>query len=211
MFTGSAQAPDAVITSNSGTIANTKYVWLHRTEINTALALKAPLAAPALTTDSNNRFPTTPTVIVTDGRNKVQGDAGYDPLAGPVYIEAGSTRIANTEYVVNRINKTLLNYYDKDGTASTISTALTPYSTSTQVDTKITTALDSYYTKTATDTTFSNYTTTINMTNAINNAVASKAAKTYVDDQQPMWGTSHKFIQSTEPTTAVEGDFWFKV
>jgi hypothetical protein len=209
IFTGSAQAPDALITSNSATIANTKYVWLHRTEINTAL--KAPLAAPAFTKDASLNFPTTPTVIVTDGRFKVQGDAGYDPLGAQVYIEAGSTRIANTEYVVNRINRTLLNYYDKDATESAIDNALIPYSTSIQVDGKISTALTSYYTKSQTDITFSNYTPTTSMNTAINNAVASRATKVYVDDQQSMWGASHKFVQSAEPTTAVEGDFWFKV
>jgi hypothetical protein len=211
VFTGSAQAPDATIDSNSATIANTKYVWLHRTQINSALALKAPLAAPDLTTDSTNKFPTTPTVIVTDGRNKRQGDPGYDPLAGQVYIEAGSTRIANTEYVVNRINKTLLDYYNKDGTDYAISTALVPYSTSTQVDGKITTALSSYYTKTSIDNTFANYTNSTNMNLAITNAVSTRATTVYVNEQQPMWGTSKKYVQSAEPTNAVEGDFWFKV
>ena len=211
VFTGSAQAPDALISSNSQTIANTKYVQLHRTEINTALNLKAPIAAPALTKDANDVFPTTPTPVTTDGRFRVQGDAGYDPLVPAVFIEVGSSKIANTQYVVNRIGKTLLDYYTGVTTDAAIATALVPYSTSTQVDSKITTALTSYYTKTAIDNTFTNYTTTTGMNNAISTAVSTRASKVYVDEQQPMWGTSRKFIQSTEPTTAVEGDFWFKV
>jgi hypothetical protein len=211
VFTGSAQTPDALITSNSATIANTKYVWLHRTEINTALSLKAPIAAPALTRDANLNYPTTPTPVTTDGRFKVQGDVGYDPLGAQVYIEAGSTKIANTEYVVNRISKTLLNYYTGATTDAAIATALTPYSTSTQVDGKITTALTSYYTKTAIDTTFTNYTNSTNMNIAISSAVSTRATTAYVNEQQPMWGTSKKYVQSTEPTNAVEGDFWFKV
>ena len=210
VFTGSAQAPDAVITSNSAAIANTRYVWLHRTEINTALDTKAPIAAPSLTA-LNGVLPKTVTPLVTDGRYKQAGDPGYDPLAGQVWYEIGTTAIANTSYVVARINKTLLDYYDKSGTDTAISNALASYSTSTQVDTKISTALDSYYTKTSIDTKFGDYTNTTNMNLAITNAVSGKANKTYVDEQQPMWGTSRKFVQSTEPTGAVDGDFWFKV
>lgn len=37
------------------------------------------------------------------------------------------------------------------------------------------------------------------------------ATKQYVDDKQEMWGSSRKFVQSTEPLTAVDGDFWFKI
>lgn len=210
IFTGSAQAPDALITSNSSTIANTKYVWLHRSEINNALDTKAPLAGPALT-KNNGTLPTTPTPLTTDGRYKQAGDPGYDPLAGQVWYEIGTTNIANTAYVVARINKTLLDYYTKDGTDSAISTALTAYSTSTQVDTKITNALSSFYNKTTIDDKFSNYTITADMNKAIADAVSPKANKQYVDDQQPMWGSSHKFVQSTEPTGAVDGDFWFKI
>ena len=44
-----------------------------------------------------------------------------------------------------------------------------------------------------------------------NDRIASYYTKTEVDNKQPMWGTSRKFVQSSEPTDAVNGDFWFKI
>lgn len=35
--------------------------------------------------------------------------------------------------------------------------------------------------------------------------------KTQVDALQPKWDDSRKFVQSSEPTSAVNGDFWFKI
>lgn len=42
-------------------------------------------------------------------------------------------------------------------------------------------------------------------------ATMHAATKQYVDNKQDMWGSSRKFVQSTEPLTAVDGDFWFKI
>ena len=49
------------------------------------------------------------------------------------------------------------------------------------------------------------------MGTAIDNKISSKANTAYVDGLQNKWGTSRKYVQSTQPTDAVDGDFWFKI
>ena len=41
--------------------------------------------------------------------------------------------------------------------------------------------------------------------------LTSYYTKTQVDDLQPKWGDSRKFVQTATPTDPQEGDFWFKV
>ncbi len=45
----------------------------------------------------------------------------------------------------------------------------------------------------------------------VTGALASYYTKTQADALQPKWGNSQKFVQSTEPSGAVDGDFWFKI
>lgn len=45
----------------------------------------------------------------------------------------------------------------------------------------------------------------------VSGVINSYYTKTQVDNLQPKWGNSRKFVQSTEPVDAVTGDFWFKV
>ena len=203
IFTGGAQfAVDIAIDSDSDSLANTAYVQKHRTEINTALNLKAPIASPAFT-----GTPSAPTVSVTDGTD-----------------ESGTTKLANTAYVVSRINRTLQNYYTSTATDGAIATAIAPKAplaspaltgtptAPTQIATESSTAIAT--TKHVTDKiadVIANYSTTTQMGTAIDNKISSKANTIYVDGLQNKWGTSRKYVQSTQPTDAVDGDFWFKI
>lgn len=45
----------------------------------------------------------------------------------------------------------------------------------------------------------------------VTNVISNYYTKTQIDNLQGQWGTSNKFVQSTEPTGAVNGDFWFKI
>ena len=45
----------------------------------------------------------------------------------------------------------------------------------------------------------------------VTSTLANYYTKTQVDALQSKWGTSQKFVQSTEPAGAVDGDFWFKI
>jgi len=203
VFTGGAQFnTDIDVTSNSNSLANTAYVQKHRAQINTALDLKAPIASPAFT-----GTPSAPTVAVTDGTG-----------------EAGSSKIANTEYVVNRINRTLESYYTKTTTDTLISGAVSPLApkaspTFTGIPSAPTPATNTNTTQIATTaytvariaSDLSAYSTTTQMNTAIDNKIAGKANTTYVDGLQDKWGTSKKYVQSTAPTDAVNGDLWFKI
>ena len=183
-FTGSPTAPTADIASNSTAIATTAYVQSHRTVINAAIALKADISSPALT-----GTPTAPTPATSDN----------------------STKIATTAYTVLKVADALSSYSTTTAMNTAISSALSSYSTTTAMNSAISTALTSYYTKTQIDTTLAGYSTTVATTNAITNATSPKANTTYVDGLQEKWGTSRKFVQSTTPTGAVNGDFWFKI
>lgn len=203
IFTGGAQfAVNIDISSNSDSLANTSYVQKHRTQINSALDLKAPIASPAFT-----GTPSAPTVSVTDGTN-----------------ESGTSKLANTEYVVNRINRTLQNYYTSTATDTAISTATSPLAPKaspaltgtptapTQISTESSTRIAT--TQHVTDKVaaiIADYSTTTQMNTTIDNKIASKANTAYVDGLQNKWGTSRKYVQSSAPTDAVDGDFWFKI
>lgn len=101
-FEGTPTTPNVDKTTNNTIIANTKFVQDHVTDINVALALKAPLASPALT-----GIPTAPT-------------------AG---IATENTQIATTAYVKNKVNDKL-NAYDTSNQVtakvSALSNTLTP-------------------------------------------------------------------------------------
>jgi hypothetical protein len=45
----------------------------------------------------------------------------------------------------------------------------------------------------------------------VTGALANYYTKSQVDFFQGRWGASQKFVQSSEPTGAVNGDFWFKI
>lgn len=184
VFTGAPQAPTADINSNSNALATTAFVQLHRAEINSALDLKAPIASPTLTGTPNSTTPAT-----TDN----------------------STRIATTAFTVARINSALGSYYTADQVNSAITTALGSYYTKAQTDNRISVELGNYYTKAQTDTKLTDYYTKPETDTRITNAVSSKANTTYVDGLQDKWGSSRKFVQSTVPSGAINGDFWFKV
>ena len=267
VFTGGAQFDsDISINSNSISLANTAYVWKHRTEINAALALKSPIDSPTFT-----GIPAAPTVNVTDGTN-----------------EAGTTKIATTAYVVNRINRTLLSYYTAAVTDTQINNAVSPLApkvspTFTGTPVAPTAATTTNNTQIATTeyvvsriaSDLGVYSTTAQMNVAITNATSGKAntadfnaalalkanttdvnaalalkanityvdtsianaiagkaiaanvdaalaykanltdlspyaTNAYVDALQSMWGSSNKYVQSTQPV-GVDGDFWFKI
>lgn len=183
-FTGSPTVPTADISSNSTAVASTAYVQLHRTAVDTAIALKANINSPAFT-----GTPTSTTPATSDN----------------------STKIATTAYTVAKINDVLSSYSTTAQVNSSITNALTAYSTTTQVNSSISNSLTNYYTKSQIDTTIALYSTTSAMNTAITNAVSPKANTTYVDGLQDKWGTSRKFVQSTTPTSPSEGDFWFKI
>jgi hypothetical protein len=154
-FTGSPTVPTADITSNGVAIASTAYVQLHRSVIDTAIALKANTASPALT-----GTPTAPTAAISDN----------------------STRIATTAYTVAKLTDVLTAYSTTIAMNSAISSALTSYSTTSAMNSAISSALTSYYTKAQIDNTFAGYSTTIGMNTAITNAVSPKADTTYVNN-----------------------------
>ena len=199
-FTGTVAAPTASVDSNSNIVATTAHVKLVKAVIDTDIAKKADIAAPTFTTKTVDLGgPGAPDLVT------------LYPTAPTLQISDNSTAISTTAYVTAKLSEALTSYDTKTQVDGKISTALVSYDTKTQVDGKISTALTSYYTKTEVDTAFSNYTTTTNMNLAISNAVSSKANKTYVDELQNKWGTSRKYVQSTAPTDAAEGDFWFKI
>lgn len=188
IFTGAPQAPTASTESNGTIIATTAFVKNVKAIIDAAIALKAPIANPSLTGIPKSITPET--AIDTAGTNK--------------------TMIATVEYVAKKIAKVLEEYSTTTIVAGMIATALEDYDTSTEVTTKISTALTSYYTKTNIDTTLESYKTSTQTDTAISNAVSGKADTTYVNGLQDKWGTSKKFVQSSEPSGAADGDIWFK-
>ena len=191
-FSGSTTyTADIAITSNSKAVANTEFVQKHRTEINSALDLKAPIADPTFT--GTPKSVTAATDTDTTGTNK--------------------TMIATLEYVAKKIADVLTAYSTTAQVTTAIATALTSYYTKTQSDSNLSTALSDYYTKTNIDNTLANYKTSSQTDTAITNAVSGKANKTYVDDLQDKWGSSKKFVQSTQPSNSesADGDFWFKI
>lgn len=189
IFTGAPQAPTAETTSNGTIIATTGFVHAIKAIIDAAVALKAPIDNPSLTGTPKSITPDT--AIDTTGSNK--------------------TMIATVEYVAKKIAKVLEDYSTTTTVSTMIATALESYDTSTVVNTKISNSLKSYYTKTQIDDAFTSYKTSADTDTAITNAVSGKANTTYVDGLQDKWGTSKKFVQSSEPSGASEGDFWFKV
>ena len=189
IFTGAPQAPTADIDSNGNILATTKFVKNVKVIIDAAVALKAPIDSPVLT--GTPKSVTAATSIDTAGVNK--------------------TMIATVEYVANKIAKVLEDYSTTTGVAAMIAIALQDYDTSTTVSTKITNALKSYYTKTNIDDTLASYKTSAQTDTAISNAVSGKANTTYVDGLQDKWGTSKKYVQTSEPTGASDGDIWFKI
>jgi hypothetical protein len=189
-FTGSTTyTEDIDIESNSYAVANTAYVQKHRSEIDTELGLKSPIESP--------EFTGTP-LSVTANTNAVTQN---------------NTMIATLEYVANKIADVLTAYSTALEVTAEIATALESYYTSTQVDSAISTALESYYTSTQVDNTLSSYYTSSEVDTNISNAVAGLASESYVDDRQGMWGSSKKFVQSTQPSSSesADGDFWFKI
>ena len=107
-FEGTPTTPNVDKTTNNTIIANTKFVQDHVSDINAALALKAPLSSPALT-----GIPTAPT-------------------AG---IATENTQVATTEYVKNKVNDKLT-AYDTSAQVTTkvsaLSNTLTPLITTAQ-------------------------------------------------------------------------------
>lgn len=190
-FTGAPTAPTAEIASDSTAIATTAYVQKHRKEINDEVALKATIDSPSLTGTPKSITPATD----TDSTGVLK------------------TMIATVEYVAKKIAKVLEDYSTTAQVATAITTALTTYYTKTESDSNLTTALSSYYTKTDIDTAFTSYNTASQVDTKITNAVSGKANKSYVDDLQDKWGSSKKFVQSTQPSNSEssDGDFWFKV
>lgn len=107
-FTGVTTVPDNDKAANNTRAANTKFVQTHVTDINAALALKAPLASPSLT-----GIPTAPTAaIVTE-----------------------NTQIATTKYVRDKAYN-ILNNYDTTATVdskiSGLNSTLSPRITTAQ-------------------------------------------------------------------------------
>lgn len=194
-FTGSTTLTEDIdIASDSYSVANTAYVQKHRSAIDEALSYKAPI--------DNPEFTGTPKSVTADTD---------EPTIEPNVQAPNKTMIATLEYVANKIAKVLLDYSTTTEVGTAITTALESYYTSSAVDTK----LDDYYTSTETDsaitTALESYYDSTATNTAISNAVSGLATETYVDDRQAMWGTSHKFVQSTAPTNAVDGDIWFKI
>lgn len=184
VFTGTPIAPTPEQNSNSGSIATTQFVQGHVATLNNSIALKANINSATLTGEPRSTTP---------------------PIAD------NSTRIATTAYTTSKISNILTDYLTAAQVNSAIALALTNYYTKAQTDALLANALTNYYTKPQIDTKFTDYYTKNETDNRISNAVAPKANTSYVDGLQDKWGSSRKFVQSTEPTGAVNGDFWFKV
>lgn len=86
-FTGTPRAPTKSKETNTTALATTQFVQYHVTDINAALALKAPIASPAFT-----GTPTAPTVT---------------------NLADSSTKIATTGFVQNRLDLFDNNYYTR--------------------------------------------------------------------------------------------------
>lgn len=185
-FTGTPTAPTPDTASDSTTIATTAYVKNVKEElIDPAIALKSNINSPTFTGD-----PKAPTAQNTNI----------------------STTIANTEFTRNYFNLRIQDYYTK----LSIDAFLSNIYTKPQIDS----FLSNIYTKPQTDTLVStsisnaltNYYTRAQVDNNIFNATNDKATVSYVNGLQDKWGSSRKFVQSSDPgTAAVDGDFWFKI
>lgn len=183
-FVDAPTAPTPSKTSNSTALATTAFVQDHVADLNASIDLKANIASPTLTGTPNSTTPLT---------------------------NDNSTRIATTAYTVARLAASLASYSTTAETNAAIATALANYYTKAETNGRISTELANYYTKAQIDTTLGNYYTKSETDTRISNAVAVKANTSYVDGIQDKWGTSRKFVQSTAPTGASNGDFWFKV
>lgn len=183
-FTGSVTAPTPSTNSNSTAVATTAFTQSVAALLQQNIDLKANINSPSLT-----GTPTSTTASISDNSN----------------------RIATTAYTTSKINNVVASYYTKVETNAQIDSARQFYYTKTETDSRISTELENYYTKAQINSTFGSYSTTVQMNNAISNAISTKANTTYVDGLQDKWGTSRKFVQSTTPSNPQEGDIWFKI
>jgi hypothetical protein len=221
VFTGAPNAPTATNDSNSNAIATTAFVNNIKVLIDASIALKSSIASPTFT-----GTPLSPTPATSDNSTKIATTA-YTVSK----VADALTSYTTTTGMNSAIATALTSYTTTTGMNSAIATAITPYYTKTQIDN--TTSLNNYYTKTQTDnvvstaltsyttttgmnsaisTALTSYTTTTGMNSAISSAVSPKATTAYVDGLQDKWGTSRKFVQSSDPGgAAVDGDIWFKI
>ena len=190
-FTGTTRS---LYTINSGTPVYSQVSTLdHLSDevdtLNAAIALKANIDSPTLT-----GIPRAPTPTRTTNDTQIATTAHVHAHADYIAaVEADAALVAARNYTdsnVDTLNAAIALKANINSAALTgTPTAPTPASNSN--DTRIATT---------------NYTVSY-----VTNTISNYYTKTQIDNIQPLWGTSRKFVQSSTPVGAVNGDFWFKI
>ena len=203
-----------VSTSISTAIAN----YYTKAQIDTQIALRATINSPTLTGEPRSTTPD-----INENSTRIATTAYTTSKLNSTLGAYSTTAETNAS-----IAAALLNYYTKAQVDGLFASNLASYYTKLQIDTKfldyytkleterlvgtsINTAIANYYTKLQIDAKFGDYYTKTETDTRINNAVSTKANTTYVDGLQDKWGSSRKFVQSSAPAGAVDGDIWFKI
>lgn len=162
--------------------------------------------------DSTSRIATT--AFVQSTRNT---------LSTAINLKANSADVYTKSEVDNAF-LLKINAYDRTETDNkflTIANAVSTYDTISNVNNRF----SAYYTAAQIDTAFltkssaastyltiANAASTYDTISSVNSKLTPYATIVYVDGLQDKWGTSKKFVQSSQPTSGFSnGDFWFKV
>ena len=227
-------------TDNSQRIASTAFVQNVRNVLQGSIDLKAPINSPALsgtpqtsvignTTDDSQRIANT--AFVQDIRDILQSDINTRALASNVYTKSYIDSLIALYSTTAQMNTAIANALAANTFSKT--EADNRYYQKFEVYNKVESD-DRYYTKAQSNSLFSGYYTKIesddryylksnvyNKTEAddryytktqTNGLLVSYATVSYVDSKQDQWGSSRKFVQSSDPGSAANnGDFWFVI
>jgi hypothetical protein len=193
-FTGVPKAPYATTTAQIATIEHvndaTESLFNNVGQIGShKLDLKANSASPALT-----GTPTAPTPVDTDNTTQI---------ATTAFVQTVTTDKADTA------ESNAKTYSDGELSAA-VSTLDDSISLKADIDSPTFTGTPTAPSPVNTDNSTKIATTSYTVS-YVTSTIANYYTKAQVDTLQSQWGTSSKFVQSTEPAGAVNGDFWFKI
>lgn len=165
--------------------------------LNDAIDLKANIDSPALTgtpTSTTSDIGDNSTRIATTAHVKAYSDDTADAYSAQALSDAKDYTDDEIDALFTDTTNRGVQTIDKKSNIASPTFTGTPKSTTPPNDDNSTRIATTNYTVSYVTATLSSYYT-----------------KTQVDDLQPKWGDSRKFVQTTTPTDPQEGDFWFKV
>ena len=165
--------------------------------LNGSINLKANIDSPALTgtpTSTTSDIDDNSTRIATTAHVKAYADSTADTYSAQALSDAKDYADDEIDALFTDTTNRGVQTIDKKANIASPTFTGTPKSTTPANDDNSTRIATTNYTVSYVTATLSSYYT-----------------KTQVDDLQPKWGDSRKFVQTTAPINPQEGDFWFKV